>query len=157
MYYKWQMSILCTDYATYSICLFSAWLGPVWNGHFPKPARANQKPARSARRLQAYGYLASIFTIGYLAIMYEYGKPCTIKSLKCWTARIMAMLHITQHCRRCLSVYFFSSWMVILWMAFSFLWCGRKLSFLSYLIHMCVVKLSCNHNVLVMQFGSIDF
>lgn len=94
MYYKWQMSILHTDYATYSICPFSAWLGPVWNGHFPKPARANQKPAQFARRPQAYGYLAYIFTTGYLAIMYEYGKLCMIKSLKCWTVRIMAMLDI---------------------------------------------------------------
>lgn len=155
MYYKWQMSILCTDYATYSICPFSAWLGPVWNGHFPKPARANQKPAQLARRLPAYGYSPYIFTIGYSAILYEYGKlyDKVIKVLSSKNyGRVIHRNSTAENAHLCV----FSSWMVILWMTFSFLWCGRKLSFLNYLIHMNVVKLLCNHNVLVMPFGSID-
>lgn len=156
MCYKWQMSFLCTDYATYSICPFSAWLCPVWNGHFPKPARANQKPAQFARRLQAHGYSAYIFTIGYLATMYEYGKLRRIKSLKCWTVRIMAMLHIMTVLQKML-ICVFSSWMIILWMAFSFLWYSRKLSLLNCFIHINVLKFpyNCNFLVIIMLFGII--
>lgn len=116
MYYKWQMSFLCTDYAIYSICPFSAWLCPVWNGHFPKPARANQKPARFARRLQAHGDSAYIFTTGCLAIMYDHAKICRIKSLKCWTVRSIAMVHIMTGLQKMIiCVYIPAEWLFYEW------------------------------------------